>query len=572
MSVAGFFNFGLLGAEASNSGGGRLPNTLVANETPDVAALVGSYLDPPVLFTTPGAGSIVVPAGMNTLVAEAWGGGAGGSGTGTPTGGGGGGGGYSKFQTPVTAGATVYYYVANAGAGSSALAPVGETSWVNAAANAQPSSNGCVAAGGGQNGSGGALGGAGTVGTTNFTGGTAGSSNQGTGGGGGAGSAGNGGNGVNGTHGNGGTPDGGNGVDGIGGNVTTTASQPGGGGGGSYFGTGGAGGNGQVRMVFSFVPPATLTLPTLVTTGSNTATVGATSNSALGTIYFVVTTNSSTPSAAQIIAGQDASGSAAPYATSKPAASGVNTASAVGLLISTTYYGFIVQFSSGNSNVVASSPATTSSTFTPVSFTFTAVGASSFVTPSGATTLVGEAWGGGGGGCGNGSAAGGGGGGGGYSRFTIAVTTGQAIYYNVAAGGTGTNAFGTVGGNSWVNSSANAQPSSNGCVGNGGGINGNGGALGGAGTIGTTNFTGGTGGSGTNGNGGGGGAGSAGNGGNGSGATHGVGGTPDGGAGIDGVGGGTITTPGVQPGGGAGGSWTGTGGPGGLGQVKLSFT
>ncbi len=107
--------------------------------------------------------------------------------------------------------------------------------------------------------------------------------------------------------------------------------------------------------------PATLSLPTLVDVSGTVMTAGATSNLASGTLYFVVTTNSSTPTAAQIIAGHDQGGGAAAFAGSVSAASGVNTISATGLTASTAYYSFAAQSSTGgSSNVVGAGPVSTS--------------------------------------------------------------------------------------------------------------------------------------------------------------------------------------------------------------------
>jgi hypothetical protein len=214
------------------------------------------------------------------------------------------------------------------------------------------------------------------------------------------------------------------------------------------------------------------------------------------------------------------------------------------------------------------------------SFTTSIIGVGTYIVPSGKTTMIGEAWGGGGSGSASGFSMGGGGGG--YSKFTTSVTPGQTIYYTVGAGGAAASgsSSGNNGANSWVNPSANSQPSSNGCVGGfgAGGTASPGG--GGNGTIGTTNFQGGNGGvyiSGpTAAGGGGGGAGSAANGSTPSPSTSGgAGGSPDGGAGgPGGVASSSATSPGLTPGGGGGGTWTvsTSGGSGGGGQVRLTFS
>lgn len=74
-------------------------------------------------------------------------------------------------------------------------------------------------------------------------------------------------------------------------------------------------------------------------TGSTTATVGATTDEANGTLRVVVTTSATQPSIAQIKAGQDHTGATAPYAGSQTiTTTGAKTFSATGLTASTTYY------------------------------------------------------------------------------------------------------------------------------------------------------------------------------------------------------------------------------------------
>lgn len=115
---------------------------------------------------------------------------------------------------------------------------------------------------------------------------------------------------------------------------------------------------------FSYVTPATLSAPTLVATAATTATAGATTDTGTGTLYFVVTTNSSTPTAAQIKAGKDASGSAAPFSGNLTPTVGVNTINATGLTPLTAYYMFAIQNDGLDSNIVTAGPATTNATQT----------------------------------------------------------------------------------------------------------------------------------------------------------------------------------------------------------------
>lgn len=89
---------------------------------------------------------------------------------------------------------------------------------------------------------------------------------------------------------------------------------------------------------------ADVTAPVLTTavgtaTGSTTATVGATTDEANGTLRVVVTTSATQPSTVQIKAGQDHTGATAPYAGSQTITStGAKTFSATGLTASTGYY------------------------------------------------------------------------------------------------------------------------------------------------------------------------------------------------------------------------------------------
>lgn len=215
--------------------------------------------------TATGAGSVTLPAGCTSVTEEAWGGGGSGAGNdGTATSVSGGcGAGYGKFVAsglnPV--GVTVYYNVGNGAIVGSQGQPgaSGQTSWVNAAANAQPVSNGAVATGGGGGlyNAGCVTPGTGAVGTTSHTGGQSvnGAGFVGSGGGGGAGSTGDGG--VSSVsagdgQGLGGTPDGGMGGTGWNVNDGGPGSPLGGGGGSggaSGFG-GGSGGRGQVRLTW----------------------------------------------------------------------------------------------------------------------------------------------------------------------------------------------------------------------------------------------------------------------------------------------------------------------------------
>jgi hypothetical protein len=118
--------------------------------------------------------------------------------------------------------------------------------------------------------------------------------------------------------------------------------------------------------------PPTLSSPVGTATGATTATIGATTDEGNGTKYGVVTAGSTAPTAAQVKAGQDSSGSAAAFAGSgSVSATGVWTIGATGLTASTAYYAHLMQEdAAGNkSAVVSSAQFTTSGTPVTVSVT-----------------------------------------------------------------------------------------------------------------------------------------------------------------------------------------------------------
>lgn len=109
--------------------------------------------------------------------------------------------------------------------------------------------------------------------------------------------------------------------------------------------------------------PPTLSSAVGTSTGSTTATVGATTDEANGTMYAIVSTSSTPPSAAQIQAGQTNTGAAAPWSGNQAISStGAKTFNATGLSASTTYYGHIQHrdAAGNNSSVLTSSSFTTS--------------------------------------------------------------------------------------------------------------------------------------------------------------------------------------------------------------------
>ena len=103
--------------------------------------------------------------------------------------------------------------------------------------------------------------------------------------------------------------------------------------------------------------PPTLTSPVGTATGATTATIGATTDEGNGTLYGVVTTNSTAPTATQVKAGQNSSGSAALFAGSTSVSStGAKTISATGLTASTSYYAHLMhEDAAGNKSSVVSS-------------------------------------------------------------------------------------------------------------------------------------------------------------------------------------------------------------------------
>ena len=100
-----------------------------------------------------------------------------------------------------------------------------------------------------------------------------------------------------------------------------------------------------------------LTAPTGVATGTTTATIGATTDTASGTIYGVVTTSATAPTTTQIAAGQDHTGATAAASgnTGTLTTSGTKTINVTGLTASTTYRAHLYHDdASGDSAVVTS--------------------------------------------------------------------------------------------------------------------------------------------------------------------------------------------------------------------------
>lgn len=104
-----------------------------------------------------------------------------------------------------------------------------------------------------------------------------------------------------------------------------------------------SGGNGIWALSESTSSAATISAAYGTSTGGTTATVGCTTDTASGTLYAVATTSATQPSIAQIKAGQDHTGSAAPWGGSGAVSSTSPSLSATGLTAATTYYTHCVQ-------------------------------------------------------------------------------------------------------------------------------------------------------------------------------------------------------------------------------------
>jgi len=101
----------------------------------------------------------------------------------------------------------------------------------------------------------------------------------------------------------------------------------------------------------------TLSSPTFTATGSTTGTAECDTDETGGTMYCVVTSSATSPSVAQVQAGQDHTGSAAAWADDAAVSgTGTQTFSATGLAPSTTYYAhFQHQDAAANDSTVESS-------------------------------------------------------------------------------------------------------------------------------------------------------------------------------------------------------------------------
>jgi len=107
---------------------------------------------------------------------------------------------------------------------------------------------------------------------------------------------------------------------------------------------------------------AVLSDPTATSITTTTATIGATTDSATGTLYAVVTASATPPSVAQIKAGENDGGTAAVWAGSDAALElGANTFAVTGLTADTAYHTYFVQDAGvDDSNILAGSFSTLS--------------------------------------------------------------------------------------------------------------------------------------------------------------------------------------------------------------------
>lgn len=108
--------------------------------------------------------------------------------------------------------------------------------------------------------------------------------------------------------------------------------------------------------------PPVLSSPTATVTGSSTADIGATTDEANGTLYFVATLSSTQPTKSQIINNQDHAGNpASAFGNVSVSSTGAKVFNASGLAPATAYYGYLVhQDAAGNqSNIVATGAFTT---------------------------------------------------------------------------------------------------------------------------------------------------------------------------------------------------------------------
>jgi hypothetical protein len=140
---------------------------------------------------------------------------------------------------------------------------------------------------------------------------------------------------------------------------------------------------GVIVTLGSVAPSApVLSLATASSITDTTASVGATTDTANGTMYAVVIPSAgTTPSAAQIIAGQDSTGTAAPHGSLAISSSGAKLIPITGLTASTGYKQCDIHVGTGGNSNIVTSTFTTNATAPNISSV-------SSVTPAHQSTLT----------------------------------------------------------------------------------------------------------------------------------------------------------------------------------------
>jgi len=135
------------------------------------------------------------------------------------------------------------------------------------------------------------------------------------------------------------------------------------------------------------VTAPTLSSPTDAAASATTASIGVDTDEDNGTLYWVITTASNTPSAAQVKAGQDHTGAAATKAGSQVITStGTKSATPTGLTANTAYYAhFMHEDNSTNQSSVADGDGFTTWPAKPATEELTTPGAGNWTIPSAAT-------------------------------------------------------------------------------------------------------------------------------------------------------------------------------------------
>jgi hypothetical protein len=135
----------------------------------------------------------------------------------------------------------------------------------------------------------------------------------------------------------------------------------------------------------------TLTSPDFTATGTTTGTATVSTDEGNGTLFCVITTSATSPSVAQVKAGNDHTGTAAAFAAGSGSgqavsATGTQTVNVTGLTASTTYYAHFVHTDAAANDSTVSTDATGDTTDTPD--TTAPVLSSPVGTTTGATTAT----------------------------------------------------------------------------------------------------------------------------------------------------------------------------------------